>query len=161
VARSICTFSGPIRKAIHGFKYERKIYLGKTLVRLLEERPPPLDIGEYDNIVPVPLHRNRLRQRGYNQALLLGREMARRSGVPVEPRILVRIKDALPQIELTGDRREENVKGVFSLRGDPDDKTFLLVDDVYTTGATVQECAKILIEGGATKVDILTIARTM
>ena len=161
VARAVCTFSGSIRQVIHAFKYEGKTRLAKTLVALMEEGPLPLNVSRYDRLVPVPLHRNRLRKRGYNQALLLARELNRRSRVPIDLRLLRRTKDSPPQIELTGSRREENVKGAFSLEGEPRGNTFLLIDDVFTTGATANECARVLIKGSAKRVDILTIARAV
>jgi len=74
-------------------------------------------------------------------------------------KVLKRIRDSVPQIELMGAKREENVKGVFSLEGDPESKTILLVDDVLTTGATVNECARVLLKGGARKIDVFTVAR--
>jgi ComF family protein len=160
-ARAICQFSGPIRKAIHAFKYENKTYLAKTLIGLMEKNHPALDIRAYDLLVPVPLHKNRLRQRGYNQSLLLARELHRWYATPVNDRMVRRVRDCAAQIELVGAKRLENVKGVFSLGDDPTGKTILLVDDVLTTGATVSECAKVLLRGGARVVDVLTVARAL
>ena len=161
VARAVCTFSGPIRQMIHAFKYEGKTRLAKTLVALTEEGPVLLNVSHYDRLVPVPLHRNRLRKRGYNQALLLARELSRRYRVPIDLQLLRRAKDSPPQIALTGTRREQNVKGAFSLEGEPRGKTLLLIDDVFTTGATANECARMLVKGRAKEVDILTIARAV
>lgn len=161
MARAICTFSGSIKTAIHAFKYQNKTYLAKTLIGLMDRGPLPFNISRYDTLVPVPLHRNRLRERGYNQSLLLARQLGHRHGVPVDQGVLKKIHDSLPQIELTGAKREENVKGVFSLGGDPAGRKILLVDDVLTTGATVNECARVLLKGGAKKIDIFTVARAV
>jgi ComF family protein len=161
MARALFTFSGTIKTAIHAFKYQNETYLAKTLIGLMERNPLPLRMDQYDGLVPVPLHRNRLRQRGYNQSLFLAREISCRYRVPVDDRILKRVRDSVPQVELTGAKREKNVKGVFSLAGDPAEKTVLLVDDVFTTGATVDECARVLLKGGAKKVDVFTVARTV
>lgn len=160
-ARALLTFSSSTRTAIHAFKYENKAYLSKTLLGLMERSPLGLSFHQYDILVPVPLHRNRLRARGYNQALLLCREISQRYGVPVDERLLRRIRDSAPQIELMGVEREQNVKGVFSLGKDPAEKTILLVDDVLTTGATVNECASVLRRGGAKRIDVFTIARAV
>ncbi len=160
-ARALCTFSGSIKTAIHAFKYQNKTYLAKTMIGLMERNPLPLIMDQYDRLVPVPLHRNRLRQRGYNQSLLLAREISCRYRVPVDDRILKRARDSVPQVELTGAEREKNVKGVFSLAGDPAERSVLLVDDVFTTGATVDECARVLLKGGAKRVDVFTVARTV
>jgi ComF family protein len=161
MAKAICRFSGPIRTAIHGFKYQNKTYLAKTLISLMERSPLRFGINEYDLLVPVPLHRNRLRQRGYNQSLLLAREVANRCHVTLNETILKRIQDSAPQTGLVGIKRQENVKGVFSLNGDPTGKVILLIDDVLTTGATVNECARVLLKGGAEKVDVFTVARAV
>ncbi len=160
-ARALLTFSGSIRTAIHAFKYENKTYISKTLLGLMERSPLGLDFHQYDVLVPVPLHRNRLRKRGYNQSLLLSREIGQRYSVPVDDRLLRRVRDSAPQIELMGVEREHNVKGVFSVGGDPTEKTILLVDDVFTTGATVNECARVLRRAGAKRIDIFTIARAV
>lgn len=161
MARAACMFSGSARTAIHAFKYQNKTYLARTLIGLMERSPRPFNINRYDTLVPVPLHRNRLRERGYNQSLLLAREMGHRYGVPVDEGVLRRVRDSRPQIELAGVKREENVKGVFSLGGDPADRMILLIDDVLTTGATANECARTLLRGGAREVDIFTIARVV
>lgn len=79
----------------------------------------------------------------------------------MDNRLLKRIRDSVPQVELAGSKRERNVKGAFSLAGDPADSSVLLVDDVFTTGATVDECARVLLKGGAKRVDVLTVARTL
>jgi ComF family protein len=128
---------------------------------LIQSSSLSLDLNNYDMLVPVPLHRNRLRERGYNQSLLLAREIGRRFGVPIDQNMLRRIRDSVPQIELTGTKRVKNVRGVFSLGGDPTGKRLLLVDDVLTTGATANECAGVLRRGGANRVDVFTIARVV
>jgi ComF family protein len=160
-ARALSVFSGTTQAAIHVLKYQNRPYIASLLMGLVERIPLDLDFVQYDVVVPVPLHRNRLKQRGYNQSLLLGREIHRRWRVPFDGRLLKRFKETVPQIELTGQRREENVKGVFSLLGDPGGKRILLVDDVFTTGATVNECARVLLKGGANQVDVFTVARAI
>jgi ComF family protein len=161
MARAPCTFSGSVKAAIHAFKYQSKTYLAGTLIDLMERGPLLFDIGQYDRLVPVPLHRKRLRQRGYNQSLLLAREIGRPSGIPVDGALLKRIRDSVPQVDLMGAKREANVKGVFSVEGKAKGQRLLLVDDVLTTGATVNECARVLIRAGARRVDILTVARAV
>jgi len=160
-ARAVCTFGGSAKTAIHTFKYQNKTYLAKTLIGLLEMSPVQFTIDHYDCLLAVPLHKNRLRDRGYNQSLLLVREISHRCGVPVDDRLLERTRDSAAQTGLTGPERRENVKGVFSLGASPVGKTILLVDDVFTTGATVNECAEVLLRGGAEKIDVLTVARAV
>ena len=113
-----------------------------------------------DVVVPVPLHTARLRERGSNQAALLAREMARRVGLVVEEQTLVRWRVTAPQVELDARQRKENVRDAFRCSGDAlAGKQVLLIDDVYTTGATLEACAVALYEGGARDVRALTLAR--
>ena len=116
-----------------------------------------------DFLVPVPLHRKRLRERGFNQALLLAKELSRRTEIPYQGRMLQKRKATPPQVQLNGGEREKGIKGAFHItdREGVEGKTILLIDDVYTTGATVNECSKVLIRGGAKRVDVLTLAHTM
>ncbi len=116
-----------------------------------------------DLIVPVPLHIRRLREREFNQALLLARELSKRTGIPYHERTLRKIKDTPFQTALKGRERRKNVKGAFHVekREEIKGKTILLVDDVYTTGATVNECARTLLKGGAARVAVLTLARAI
>jgi ComF family protein len=116
-----------------------------------------------DLLIPVPLHPRRLRERGFNQALLLAKELSCRTGIPYFKAILKKKKPTLPQVNLSGVEREKGLRGAFhvvekkKLLG----KSVLLVDDVYTTGATVNECSKVLIAGGAGKVDVLTLTHAI
>ena len=115
-------------------------------------------MADADLIVPVPLHPKRLKQRGFNQALLLARAFPE---VPLGREAVVRVRHTVPQVELKPKERRDNVKGAFAV---PDPalvkgKNVLLLDDVYTTGATVRECAKVLRRAGARRVDVLTVAR--
>ena len=115
-----------------------------------------------DVIVPVPLHRSRLRQRGFNQSVLLGRVLSRQLFIPMLPDALVRTRQTEPQIELSVAERRVNVKGAFAVNK-PDrimGKRILLLDDVMTTGSTIDECAHELKKAGARGVIAVTIART-
>lgn len=115
----------------------------------------PMDI-----IVPVPLHTTRLRERGYNQAALLAREMARQVGLAVDERTLLRQRSTAPQVELDIEQRKENVHGAFRCSSDAlAGRRVLLIDDVCTTGATLEACAVAVQEGGADCVWALTLAR--
>ncbi len=117
----------------------------------------------FDLVVPVPLHKQRLRERGFNQTLLLVKEFSRRTGIPYRMRVLQKKKSTPPQIHLSGAEREKGVRGSFHIlrREDLEGRTILLVDDVYTTGATVNECSKVLLAGGAARVDVFTLAHAV
>jgi ComF family protein len=122
-----------------------------------------LEANPIDLIIPVPLHPKRLRWRGFNQSLLLARQVSRMYEVPVDPFLLYRSRETPPQTQLTEEERRKNVRGAFAmdaakpLKG----KSVLLVDDVYTSGATVNECSRVLVRGGAKTVHVLTLARTI
>jgi ComF family protein len=120
------------------------------------------ELRSYDVMTPVPLHPRRLYERGYNQALLLCREIGSLWEMPVNDTDLVRSRWTMPQIQLSPKERERNVKGAFTVVGDGfRDKRVVLVDDVYTTGATVAECARTLSRCGAQSVGVLTLARVV
>ena len=153
-------FEGPLREAIHLYKYRPLRSLGKHLSHWMAEQvrmTVPLDMA-----IPVPLHKKRLRLRGFNQALLLAHGVSERFMIPLNYDNLVRVRSTRPQVELSGRERAENVRGAFRVN-DPSKisgKKILLIDDVFTTGATMNECAKVLKDAGAQAVTVLTLART-
>ncbi len=113
--------------------------------------------------MPVPLHASRLRKRGFNQALLLARGASTEYSIPLVYDNLIRVRPTRPQVELTGKERAANVTGAFGLRrgADVEGKRVLLIDDVLTTGATMNECSRTLRGAGAEAVVALTLARTV
>jgi competence protein ComFC len=114
-------------------------------------------------MVPVPLHIRRLRERGFNQALLLVKELSKRAGIPYQERVLRKIKDTPVQSTLKKRERSKNLKGAFQVQDQESikGKAVVLVDDVYTTGATVNECSRALLAAGAKQVAVLTVARAL
>jgi len=154
----------PVRQVVHKFKYGRKVSLGKPLGRLMALGCREfLDGCRFDLIVPVPLHPKRLRWRAFNQSLLLAREIGRAYRVPADPFVLRRDRPTPPQTQLPEDERRRNVRGVFSLNPDRpvEGKSILLVDDVYTSGATVNECSRVLKRARASEVFVVTLARAV
>ena len=117
----------------------------------------------YNRIIPVPLHLTRLRWRGFNQSLILARAIGLRINTPVDPWLLSRIRPTQPQTKLSREDRRANVRGAFrvNMPALAKEKRFLLVDDVYTSGATVEECARTLYQNGARSVDVFTLARVV
>ena len=151
-------YDGTLRKLIHLFKYRGVRTLDKPFGRLLAQAFPR-DVT-FDAIVPVPMHWWKRFRRGFNQSVLLARQLSARTGIPVEP-LLRRRKLAQAQAGLTRARRRANVTGAFSV-SHPDrirGRRFLILDDVLTTGATANACAGILKRAGASHVSILTLAR--
>lgn len=161
-ARGAVVFDGAVRELIHQFKYSGKTMLRRPLALLAADRLDRFVSGaEPDMIIPVPLHKKRLRQRGFNQAILLGEIFAKRWGLPLLRNNLRRVRWTEPQVNLSAAERLENVKGAFAIDNTTEilGRRILLVDDVYTTGSTVKECAKVLKSGGAKAVFVVTVAR--
>jgi ComF family protein len=163
-ARSAARFAGPVRPLVHALKYGHSPWLAGDLSEWLHgcvlarwPREP------FDLICPVPLHRRRERTRGYNQSALLARALARRLGLPAAPRLLERIRDTPRQTRLDAAARRANVAGAFRIRPGSGPlawgRTILLVDDVMTTGATLDAAARALRDAGAGRVFALSLAR--
>jgi ComF family protein len=162
-ARSGARYEGTVRKALHAFKFSRKVALADPLSAVLLDAcasglPEPVEI-----VVPVPLHPTRERERGFNQAAVLAQRVARFLDAALSERALRRPRVTVPQADLSGLARMANVRGAFTLH-DPAavrGRHVVVVDDVLTTGATVTECARTLKQGGAVSVGILTVARVI
>ena len=162
-ARAHLLYEGAGRDLIHSFKYSYKTHLRRPLGLLLLEGLNEFLLSQAaDLIIPVPLHRTRLRSRGFNQALLLCGVVSARLSVPVLPNGLVRTRPTQPQVDLSAAERKNNVKGAFAVRNPHHVKggKILLLDDVMTTGSTVDECARELKKSGASEVIVVTVART-
>lgn len=149
----------PLREAVHALKYEGARVLSEPLGELMAAtwrgRTIPVDL-----IIPVPLHTRRLRQRGYNQSLLLARELAQHLDIPLCHESLVRARHTRAQVGLSRRERWDNVRGAFrTVSREPAGARVLLVDDVMTTGATLKACSLALREGGAKEVVCLTLTR--
>ena len=157
--RSACLYEGPLEHAIHRFKYEGWRALDRSLGGLLADTCA-VEAAPAALVVAVPLHPARARRRGYNQSELLARELRRRFALGAPDGELVRVRDTPPQVGLDRVRRRLNVADAFAWRGPPlSGAPVLLVDDVATTGATLEECARALRVGGSGSVTGLTLAR--
>jgi ComF family protein len=145
---------------ISRLKFHNKLSHGRLLSQLLidylAQRQAPLP----DLILPVPLHRQRLRERGYNQALEIARPIGRHFALPVRARLCQRIRTTPAQTGLDRKTRQRNLRKAFQLTGKVDGHAIALLDDVVTTGATVSELAKLLKRAGAARVDVWAVART-
>lgn len=151
----------PLQDAICAFKYRGKFALAKPLAALML-RAVPAEI-DGDLLVPVPLHPARLRAREFNQSLLLADQLGRYLKRPVSATVLVRILATDPQTTLTRRERLRNLRQAFAVRNAEvlAGRRVLLIDDVFTTGTTLNECAKTLLKAGALSVSALTLARTI
>ncbi|OGQ04317.1 MAG: hypothetical protein A2W61_05190 [Deltaproteobacteria bacterium RIFCSPLOWO2_01_44_7] len=159
-AYSVLAYESLAHDWIHQYKYHRKLYLAPLFISLLSKAN--LSWENYDSIVPVPLHWTRQVRRGFNPTYLLTNELGKKLGKPILP-YLKKVRRTKPQTKLSQEERLKNVKGTFACNRHQDikDLSLLLVDDVLTTGATVNECAKVLMKAGAKRVDVLTLARPL
>jgi ComF family protein len=160
-ARSAAVYEGALREALHAFKFSGKRALARPLGDLAAESCVAWLTEDIEAVVPVPLAWERERERGFNQAALLAGRVARRLDVPTRPRWLTRVRATRPQSDLSAAERRANVRGAFRASPDVAGRHVLVVDDVFTTGATLGECARALRAGGARRVGVLTVARVL
>lgn len=162
-AVSVFVYDGSIIKAIHDFKYGNKSYLSRSFGELLAEKVRKhIHYNEHTSLViPVPLSNKRLKHRGYNQSALLAGYLAKKLNIAIDYDSLIRIRDTVPQTELKKKERMKNLINAFAVNNPNKikDRKIILVDDVYTTGRTLEECSKTLKKAGVLKVDCLNIAR--
>ena len=157
---SFAYYHGILKRLVYEFKYRGHRRLDRKLSNMLLEALKDKRWPNFDYIIPVPLHPKREEERGFNQALLLAKPVSKKLGVPLCQE-LVRVKDTRAQTLLDKNDREKNLRGAFKVRGGQQlqDKTILLIDDVFTTGATAKACAKALKTAGTGDVFMLTVAR--
>ena len=164
-ARSAVIYTPGFRKVVHQYKYRGRLQLAAPLGDLLLAAFLRFfNSGDMDLILPVPLHRDRFRQRGFNQAYRLMMNWKHvESGLAPTPRLLVKMRATPPQAGLGKTQRKRNIHGSFDVQRPAAVRCrrILLVDDVYTTGATADECARVLMRCGAARVDVLTLARAV
>lgn len=162
--RSAVLFAGAGKSLVLKYKYSRNPYLSAPSIRwLLRAGEGNYNWSDYDHVISVPLHPRKARERGFNQSGVLAAGLSRRTGINFSRKGLVRTRYTSTQTRLSRKERRENVKGAFRVTGNACffRKRLLLIDDVYTTGATVNECARVLMKAGAEMVDVLTLARAV
>ena len=164
-AWSVCLYNETAQKLLHAFKYGSKTRLSKTFVPLMidfiDRHHVPLQ--QFDLISPIPLHPVRLRERGYNQSALLSLGLSRHYGILHTENLLSRQKQTPTQTELGAKQRWTNMEGAFRIKNstDVEGKSVVLIDDLFTTGATVHSAAETLKTAGATRVGVLTFSITI
>jgi ComF family protein len=163
-ARSVFVYDTASRGPLIAFKHADRTDAAPTFARLMAGAAAEL-LADADMIVPVPLHRRRLLARRFNQSALLARALGRETKITAVPDLLVRTRHTPSQGGLSASARRRNVAGAFAVRNGMAEKVrgarLLMVDDVYTTGATVGACATVLRRGGAAAVDVITLARVV
>ncbi len=160
-ARAVGHYDKTLRKLIHALKFHDRHEVRHLLASWLCRAGAEL-ISEADLIVPVPLYRRRLLTRRFNQSAILAKEVSRLTGVPTNPLALRRTRRTRSQVGLTAKQRQQNVNGAFqvpaAMRSSIDGQRILLIDDVITTGATVEACTRALLGCNAANVDVLAVA---
>ena len=155
-----CSYQERVKDAIHQLKYRNQVNLAQPLGKLLNKALKVAEVGfRPDCIIPVPLHPDRLKQRGYNQALEISRPLARKMQVPIDTTLLQRALKPPPQHGLTAAQRRRNLRNAFIVTTTTSARNILLVDDVMTTGETVRECCRVLTKNNNTEVQVAVIGR--
>ena len=158
----IFKYEGQIRKLILDYKFNEKSYIYLTFVNfLLKNKKIFENIKNYDTIIPVPISKKRLKTRGYNQSLLIARKIAEQTNLELVNNWLIKTKNIIEQSKLNKEDRMQNIQGVYELKNKQliENKKILLIDDIYTTGSTVNECSKILRQGNPKEIGILVLAK--
>lgn len=162
--RIICTtiYKEPIISLIHLFKYKNHQYLAEFLASLMQKHISAigLNLGSYDFITAVPMHKYKLKTRGYNHARLLAKLLSNYFKIPFKDDIIASTYIKYSQAKLPGNKRKSNVAKAFFVEKDLTNKKIILIDDIFTTGATIQSCSKKLKLKGAEKIIVLTLSKT-
>jgi len=155
-------YQGILKECIHLLKYNKKVFMAVPLGKLMTDfMNRYLDFGNIDLIIPVPLHPARLREREFNQSALLAEQIGKRLNIPLSLNNLVKVRPTRPQTGLTGKERLANIQQAFKIKNSSSfsKKNVLLVDDVFTTGSTINECSTSLLQSGINNIYVLTLAR--
>lgn len=164
-AYAFCAYEGNIKTLIHNFKFNNKPYLSLCFANMLNVAYILQVVPKHkiDCVTYVPLHIERLKSRGYNQSELLARDFCKLANLPLYKNLLIKTKKTKPQANLDMQERKTNLKNAFEVTSKSaiKNKTILLIDDIFTTGSSCEECANALIKAGAFEVIVLTVAHTI
>ena len=155
-------YENNVREKIIQYKFNEKSYLYKTFTKIIIKNKKIYGFLKlYDIIIPVPMHKNKKAVRGYNQSELIAKEMSKNMGLSFENDVLIKTKNTQVQSLLKKTQRTDNVKNAFAINNNEkiNNKKVILIDDIYTTGSTVNECSKVLKQAGAKEICVVTIAK--
>lgn len=158
----IFKYDGLVRDIVISYKFQNKAYLYKTFSKIILKNEKAYSfLKKYDIIIPVPIHKKRRQKRGYNQTELIAKEIAKNTNLELQNNVLIKSLNIVPQSELNKNERKENIKNVFKLTNFEKirNKNIIIFDDIYTTGSTLNECARVLKNAECKKIGILTIAK--
>ena len=155
-------YEGSIRKLLINYKFNEKSYLYRSFVNFLLKKQKVFEIIKtYDIILPVPISKKRYKQRGYNQTELIAREISKRAGIELVTNCVYKERNNVPQSTLNKEDRIENVKNTYIIKNLKiiKDKRVIILDDIYTTGSTVNECSKLLKQNNVKEILVMTLAK--
>ena len=158
----IFKYEGIIRKTILKYKFQEESYLYKTFVNFILKNQKFFEfIKSYDTIVPVPISKKRYKEIGYNQSYLIAKEISKKTKLELQNRCIIKSKNVIEQSKLNKEEREKNIKGVYEIidKENLQNKRIILVDDIYTTGNTVNECCRILQKAQPKSISVIVIAK--
>lgn len=159
----IFKYEGIIRQRILEYKFKEKSYLHRSFLEMILNSKTNIEfINKYDVLIPVPIHKDRIKIRGYNQSELIAKDLVYEiKNIKLDNKVLIKTKNIVAQSSLNKKQRKNNIKNVYQVKNIENivNKKVLLLDDIYTTGSTVNECAKILKEAGCKEVGVITIAK--
>lgn len=155
-------YEGIIRKLILDYKFNEKSYVYVSFVNFILKNEKIFEkLKSYDTIIPVPISRKRMKERGYNQSLLIAKKLSQDLNIQLQANCLVKIKNIIEQSKLNKEQRAQNIQNVYELKNQQilKNKNILLIDDIYTTGNTVNECSKVLSRANPKRIDVLVLAK--
>ena len=155
-------YEGVIRKLILDYKFHEKSYIYVGFVNFILKNKKIFEkLKSYDTIIRVPISKKRMKERGYNQSLLIAKKLSKALNINLQENCLVKTKNIIEQSKLNREQRKQNIQNVYELKKEQilKDKKILLIDDIYTTGNTVNECCKMLQKAMPKKIDVFTIAK--
>lgn len=158
----IFVYGGIIRQVMLNYKFNSQAYLYKTFIKFLLKNEKFVEIiKSYDIIIPVPLSKKRMKERGYNQSYLIAKEISGLLNIKLNKKSLIKQQNIVAQSGLNKEQRLQNIKGAYTLKhpNKLQAKKVLIIDDIYTTGSTVNECSKIISKANTEKIGVLTIAK--
>lgn len=157
-SQSVYIYEGPVRYLVRQLKYHNKLACARLMGQMMADRLAQLD-PKPELLIPVPLHRSRYRQRGFNQATEIAKPIAVRLNTAINLKACIRIRNTTPQFDLPAKQRRKNLTKAFALKNPVSARHVAIIDDVVTTGTTVNELAKLLRKSGVERIDVWSFAR--
>ena len=159
---SLFNYQGEVRSNILNYKFKEKSYMAKTFTKfLINDKKLFEKIKTYDTIVPVPISKERMKERGYNQSLIIAKELNKYLKLEIAENSLIKIRNVIEQSKLNKEERQNNIIDAYEIKNEPilENKKILLIDDIYTTGSTVNECSRMLKLANPKEIGVLALAK--